>query len=851
MLCSFSQGRNLQEALSVYESFGGPSAGFTDGSSWNTAALGGTFQYPAGLDYTDQSGNALLTHGTSLKVSNIPNLDNKLKRPLRSPLRASSGTYWVSYLIRLDSHRAGDAFWTPDGLHDIGAGGFQTNPANTFRLVNGGSTGLAATKGSTYFVVLQVGASKTSMWVNPANLAGANPGTAHAVRHAAPKDSNDAIFKFNAQNHGAYTLDELRIGTSYAAVSPFQAPRTFAYESFGDVSFGFKGESVWTASLGGTKQYPAGLGYTDGKGNVLQTEGQALQVSNIPNANYLLKRPLSTSLSASSGAYWVSYLIRLDSHKAGDAFWTPDGLHDIGGGGFQTHPENTFRLVNGGATNVAAVKGTTYFVVLRVGASDTSMWVNPADLKSNHPGAAQAAHHAAPKDTNDAMFKFNAQNHGAYTVDELRLGDSYAAVTPFVGQAEPEESLDPIYDPLDDAKCFTDVYNVPDLDRNSLYADYAKIFRWGLLNPKESPIFSVSENGGVTNNRFAGMCIRMAFHDNTIDPSATSLSAQAYVQANVNGGRWIGPSNMKTSGGDASTLICKAERTHPHNDYDKTASRVLHAFQTHNDYPRGPGIKNAHGQTVSLMEKYGISYADALQNCALAAITFLTENRSSASELPTISEFPQSNAFNYFMVGRLDACHTKSNGSREALCGNASILPGVTLSAEQINHWFVSRGMPVGTWLSLFGTHTTFDNFGLTETLRNVGVSSQDYFEDYVGCPHLAVKAPVTDPEDDGCNWSPQCYSGMANGRSKWPMAQSDCATGINILEGKANNAAIARLRDQMNVYIHDVGSWVPDCVCGLMHFGGGDAIDCVGPNAVIQHPSNSLFGSTFSDDVR
>ena len=82
-------------------------------------------------------------------------------------------------------------------------------------------------------------------------------------------------------------------------------------------------------------------------------------------------------------------------------------------------------------------------------------------------------------------------------------------VAPLDPAEEASPFLEELYNPMADAKCFNDQYNVPYIDKDELYEDYVKIFKWGLENPEESPLFDFST--GVTNNRFPGMCLRMAF----------------------------------------------------------------------------------------------------------------------------------------------------------------------------------------------------------------------------------------------------------------------------------------------------------------------------------------------------
>lgn len=417
-----------------------------------------------------------------------------------------------------------------------------------------------------------------------------------------------------------------------------------------------------------------------------------------------------------------------------------------------------------------------------------------------------------------------------------------------------EKFIEELYNPMLDAKCFNDVYDPPSPWKHELYRDYKKIFEWGLANPQESPLFA--ESSGVSSNRFPSMCLRMVFHDNTIN---NDLDAAEYVASKISKtGEWMGPDLlMESSGGDASVLVCKPERYHPNQNYDSTASRILHAFQSWEAYPKGPGIGNG----KSLMSKYRMSYADALHNCALAAIQYMTETDGSVdlsfdisdSELEEVNHL-----YHQYTFGRKDACYVTDRidmvfsadglgaNSRRPLCGESDILPGVTLSAKGVLDWFESRGMPVGVWLSLFGTHTALDNFSDPEKIRFFGLPEGDYFKDFVGCPFHKLLPPVTEPEDTGCEWTPICKKSSNTKEEEWFLVQSDCAMGIDIIQD-SKDPELELLEEQMLIYIDHPGAWIPDIICALSHLGGDDA-DCVGPYGITA-PQKSKFGSFFKND--
>jgi hypothetical protein len=284
-----------------------------------------------------------------------------------------------------------------------------------------------------------------------------------------------------------------------------------------------------------------------------------------------------------------------------------------------------------------------------------------------------------PAQKNDRMAGFVPVVDPAEELEEPNLG-------PF------NQPTGPFRDPILNAKCLDEAYTVPSgIDPAELYADYRKIFDWGFSNTMGSPLQSVSVgNNGITNNRFPGMFLRMCFHDNSVDSGYPSFNQ--YVQENIDiDGKWDGPyTYLDTSGADASVLICPEERYHPNQNYDKTASRILYALQETADI----GITDANGATSMVDKYYGLSYADLLHNGGIAAAIYLTET--------TVNDW--STVFKY---GRHDACHAPEVGHRYRLCGPTQYLPGVMMEAEELNDWFLTRGMNECTWMALMWTHTT------------------------------------------------------------------------------------------------------------------------------------------------
>lgn len=227
----------------------------------------------------------------------------------------------------------------------------------------------------------------------------------------------------------------------------------------GSSSYGFS-ENGWnyTSSNAAAGSYDFfGLDYTDLDGNILESKPGAFSISSI-TANTNLDRTLATPLDDRPGEYFVSYLLRLDSAQAGDAFWSSDGVWDKGAVGFQG--SNNLRFVNASSSGVTASQDETHLLVVRINRDDDNgtsgdgdndfaeLWIDP---KLTFPGSPNVTFQTSGnannriRDATSALFKFNARNNGAYTIDELRIGNTFADVTPFTGQPTLMLEVDTVY----------------------------------------------------------------------------------------------------------------------------------------------------------------------------------------------------------------------------------------------------------------------------------------------------------------------------------------------------------------------------------------------------------------------
>ena len=254
------------------------------------------------------------------------------------------------------------------------------------------------------------------------------------------------------------------------------------------------------------------------------------------------------------------------------------------------------------------------------------------------------------------------------------------------------------YNPVFDAYCFNEDYPVPTFDsiesQLAMYAEYQAIF-------DEAFDDDVLE----TQDRIPGMWLRMCFHDNSINDDSINFRTYVANAIDPTTRKWTAESRfLVTSGADASNLICPEERTHPNNNMDQSATKVLNRIQR--------SLKNNHPS---------VSYADLLHNGCNAATIYLT-GTDPTTALTT----------NPMTFGRQDACHIDVKcGKKYALCGPTEILPGVNFNLQQTSDWFTNRGMSLCSMMALMWTHTTIEDMDVTCPIQKLActTTAQDVTE--------------------------------------------------------------------------------------------------------------------------
>ena len=269
---------------------------------------------PAGLSASTSyamGGSNYLASGRGFNVSGTgpfgPHLDGGL-------IGKPGGTIWVSWLARRDSGGSSKLTIHPNGVpffpDNTGVAVFAEN--ERWRLQAGGSTidtGVAATAAQTFFMVLRLDYGTTdiaTLYINPTS--GVEP-TTHQARAS---NLSDARFRSLAWNpgsaSGAGSLDEIRVGTSYAAVAPTveTAPVVVAEPASAAVRSGV--DLVLGVNLGGSN---LAVSWTRDNAALADTGG------------VLLRRPF---LRADAGSYRLTAQNRLGSASSTAFALTAEGF---------------------------------------------------------------------------------------------------------------------------------------------------------------------------------------------------------------------------------------------------------------------------------------------------------------------------------------------------------------------------------------------------------------------------------------------------------------------------------------------------------------------------------------------
>jgi uncharacterized spore protein YtfJ len=386
-----------------------------------------------------------------------------ITRELNSPIGTDGTTVYASFLFRPDgisttspATYAGLVLETggPDHLFigRVGAG------LGSFVMETLGGTGqvvsnVTPTSGTVVLCVVKMefgagpgGNDRFTLYVNP-------PLTSEPATGVVKTDLNlGMITDLGLLSTGAYRMDEIRLATTYAEALP--TPLARAYEGF-NYPAGPVTSQVLAGGTGFSEIWHLG-GYYGTVGPHYQIAADSLTYPGLltspgrftctatpsPQQTSGMTRTFSGGIGTTGTTRYLSFLMR------------PEGVIGQGssggwfGIGLESRPEPTFfvgrsgaaglyRLEDRGGANgvdssVVPTLGETIFAVLKMefgigpGGNDRmTLYINPV------PGAAEPTNGLVKENSNYAIMQsVTLYSNGAYSADEIRLGDTYASVTP-------------------------------------------------------------------------------------------------------------------------------------------------------------------------------------------------------------------------------------------------------------------------------------------------------------------------------------------------------------------------------------------------------------------------------------
>lgn len=217
-----------------------------------------------------------------------------------------------------------------------------------------------------------------------------------------------------------FALSFVLASASFAALDVYEG---FDYVSIGNTLVGQGGAlgttGTWAENANMTATVAAGLTY-----GTLVTTGNAAGID--ASAGDSIMSITHTAANWDTGDKWISWLYN-ESAYGGHCYLSGGGSY-IGAAG---HAWNTTWAINNDGLGIGYSSDTTYLMVVKVDrtAGMTYLWVDPT-LGSTPDTADVVASKAELQDTTPTLWLNSYSTDG--TVDEIRIGDTFADVTPTV-----------------------------------------------------------------------------------------------------------------------------------------------------------------------------------------------------------------------------------------------------------------------------------------------------------------------------------------------------------------------------------------------------------------------------------
>jgi hypothetical protein len=218
-----------------YQPAGSDLAGNNGGSGFSGPWTGGGFNVNSSTNYdvsaTGLSYSNLQVSGGSVETPRTPSNLSGIYRDLSSTFGAAGTTRYLSFLIQPLDFQAADwmGIYLRNDVNDelfIGKGGGGVTGNWVMEARGGGGqvdSGVSVLANQTYLLVVRMnfiaGADNVALFVNP-DLSLGEPGTPNAVK----TDKNlFTVSGINIYSRGGFRLDEIRVGDTWADVTPTSA----------------------------------------------------------------------------------------------------------------------------------------------------------------------------------------------------------------------------------------------------------------------------------------------------------------------------------------------------------------------------------------------------------------------------------------------------------------------------------------------------------------------------------------------------------------------------------------------------------------------------------------------------
>lgn len=215
-----------------------------------------------------------------------------------------------------------------------------------------------------------------------------------------------------------------------------------------DLQGGSGWDSAWTQDGEPCVIAAAGMSYTDTTGKVLTVSGLAAETTGTATTRNFRATPSGTTLND----VWISFLYRVpvtNSKFEGLSFFrnsTTTPVFSVSNPSVDTTPSIYLTIGTAAGVNThKGVFGTTHLIVLHLEDAATdkvSLYIDP--LLTGNPSTPDATGQGSNLSFNS--IRLAGQDGSTFTVDELRIGESFADVTPSAASADPDSDGDGLSD---------------------------------------------------------------------------------------------------------------------------------------------------------------------------------------------------------------------------------------------------------------------------------------------------------------------------------------------------------------------------------------------------------------------